>query len=287
MLKYKTNRDKFKQTLIKNKFSGSTTAQYLRFFDKLHKHTKRKDIKNLTTEDLDSFIRSLKKENLKPRSLAVAVSFLKRLYNDMLDGIPKDVEIPKIGLYKRLPEIYTDDEVKLILNNAPRKKFKIIFMLCYGCGLRLREVLNLNIDDIDSNRMMVYIRSSNKFREVRLPKYCLEELKHYYREEKPTIKLFPSKKAKSISITINNANRVLLDIKKKLGMKKGDGCISLRHTYAVRMLQNGVDPKTLKKILGIEEVSPYVSIVNKMRKDSVEIDILDKMMKDESTPWDY
>jgi len=109
---------------------------------------------------------------------------------------------------KRLPIVLSRDEVWSLLDLVRRPKARMSLKLMYTCGLRVSEAVNLRLDDIDSRRMVLWVRNAKgyKDRSVPLPIQTLTQLRVYWLEHRPKIWLFPSKKD-ARTITTNCVQR--------------------------------------------------------------------------------
>lgn len=155
----------------------------------------------------------------------------------------KHIEYPKSE--KKLPlviDAYFLREHILKINNL---KHRAIIMLGYSCSLRVSEVINLKIEDIDSKRMLINIRNAKgrKDRIVILSPLLLETLRNYYKQYKPTNYLFNGQSNLQYSKTSCNAI-----VKQYLGNKYHFH--TLRHSGATTMLESGTDLSLIQKLLG-------------------------------------
>jgi site-specific recombinase XerD len=120
----------------------------------------------------------------------------------------------------------------------------------YGCGLRISEVINLKIKDIDSNRMIISIRESkgNKDRLVTLTQPLLELLRVYYLEFKPREYLFNGQFG--LQYTQSSINQLLKYYANRGGIKKRIHAHKFRHSFATHLLDQGTDMYLIQKLLG-------------------------------------
>lgn len=102
------------------------------------------------------------------------------------------MDIPRPKKQSHLPKVLSKKEVYKLFDVTTNKKHRLILKLCYGMGLRVSEVVNLKVEDIDSTRMMVHIQNAKgkQDRYVSLPKTVLQELHVYYVAYKPKEYLF-------------------------------------------------------------------------------------------------
>ena len=121
--------------------------------------------------------------------------------------------------------------------------------LCYGMGLRVSEIVNLKITDIDSGRMLVHIRSGKgkKDRYVTLPTSILDDLRNYYRNYRPKTYLFEGQYGGQYSI--RSIQAVFKRSMQKAKINKSVGIHGLRHSYATHLLEAGTELSNIKSPL--------------------------------------
>ena len=164
-----------------------------------------------------------------------------------------------------LPNYLTTDEVKKLIRSVENIKHRCIIKLLYGSGLRLSELLNLKVTDIDSKSMIIHIKNSkgNKDRVVMLSKDLLEELRIYFIKHKPAVYLFEGQtggmySAKSVQMIVKNAAS-------KAGIKKQVTPHTLRHSFATHLLETGTDIRYIQQLMGhnsIKTTEKYTHITD-------------------------
>jgi len=151
---------------------------------------------------------------------------------------------------KKLPLVLSEMEVKKILEAVTNQKHKLILMLAYSAGLRVSEVVNLKISDIDSNRMLLKINQGKgrKDRYTLLSEVVLKELREYYKRYKPQLYIFEG--PEKTKLTERTAQRVFKDAASKAEIKRDVGIHSLRHFFATHLLEGGTDLRYIQELLG-------------------------------------
>ncbi len=135
-------------------------------------------------------------------------------------------------------------------------KFQTMFMLAYSAGLRVSEIARLKIADIDSENMQIFVRQGkgNIDRYSILSEICLETLRRYWREYRPTVWLFPGKISGEPIRT-----RAIQDAFQKMRIKAGldpkASIHSLRHSFATHLLEDGVNIVYIQQLLGHARIS--------------------------------
>jgi integrase/recombinase XerD len=180
-----------------------------------------------------------------------AVCALRFLYGTTL-GRPEQLPLIPFGKRpKTLPSVLSPAEVLRLLDAARAGRDRVLLQVAYGCGLRLSELLHLQVRDIDSARMVIHVRQGKgaKDRLVPMSLRLLEELRGYWRLCKPRTWLFPGQKADG-TMTSSNIQRRFGRLVKQVGLTKHCSLHTLRHSYATHLLEAGVDLLTLKALMG-------------------------------------
>jgi len=184
------------------------------------------------------------------------------------------LKMPTISNDRKLPVVLSQKELRRLFFAPQRLKQRILFALIYSAGLRVGEVCNLKISDIDSDRMLIRIVKSKgkQDRYVPLSKYLLTGLRKYYKSSKPKLYLFNGK-VKGEPLGKSAVQQSFRLAAKKAGIIKDVSVHSLRHTYATHLLEQGVDIVTIKELLGhatIETTMMYLHVakVNRVNAHS-------------------
>src|SRR5262245_20640896 len=175
-----------------------------------------------------------------------AVCALRFLYGTTL-GRPEQLPLIPYGKRPRaLRNVLAPQEVLRLIDAAPTPRDRAFLQVAYGCGLRLSELTHLRVSDIDSARMVIHVRhgKGGKDRLVPLAPRLLEELRAYWRRERPPTWLFPGDRPGQ-PISAANMQRRLGQLVKKVGLTKPCSMHTLRHSYATHLLEAGVDLLTL------------------------------------------
>jgi len=151
----------------------------------------------------------------------------------------------------KLPIVLSREEVWTLLDLVRRPKAHMSLTLMYTCGLRVSEAVNIRLDDIDSKRMVLWVRNSKgyKDRSVPLPTQTLTQLRHYWRKHRPETWLFPSYEG-TRSITTTGVQHCLKATLRQSNIRKNVSCHTLRHSYATHLVEGGVPLRVIQALLG-------------------------------------
>ena len=175
-----------------------------------------------------------------------------------------DIPRPKKPLL--LPKSLSAEEVKKIIAHTENLKHRLVIKFVYGMGLRVSEIVNLRLEDIDSDRMVVLIHrgKGKKDRYVNLPRSILEELRLYYKQYHPQFYLFEGQDKNAYSV--RSVQSIFKIAMKKAGIIKRVGIHALRHSYATHLLEAGTDISLIQKLLGHNNINTtliYTQVSNK------------------------
>ncbi|MGB0864225.1 MAG: tyrosine-type recombinase/integrase [Saprospiraceae bacterium] len=206
------------------------------------------------------------KSTTQGQILNAFVAFYKRLLKQ--EGHLIDLNRPK--KVKSLPNIFSKNEVKKLLDAVTNLKHKSLLMLVYSAGLRKSEVRNLRKKDILFSRKCIFIKDSkgNKDRYVLLADKVIKYLRPYLKEYRPKYWLFEGNSAGQYGET--SIQKIFTDAKTKAKINPYVTFHGLRHSFATHSIENGVPLHFVKELLGhhsLKTTEVYLHISDKFRKD--------------------
>ncbi len=162
-------------------------------------------------------------------------------------------EIPRPKKPLLLPKLLNEKELGKLFNCLTNKKHKAMLFTTYSAGLRVSEIVNLKIKDIDSQRMQIFISKAKgkKDRYANLSPVLLDILRAYIKnyKPKPQVYLFESEYS-GTAYPVRTVQQIFANAKKQAGILKDVGIHSLRHSFATHLLDKGTDIRYIKDILG-------------------------------------
>jgi integrase/recombinase XerD len=152
---------------------------------------------------------------------------------------------------RKLPEVFTTEEVFRIIHSAGNLKHKTILMLTYSSGLRVGELVNLKVEDILREPMRLKVRDAKGGRDryTLLSEICLNQLEQYWKAYRPVNWLFCGK-SPGEQISIRAVQHAYQRAKRIAGITKQCGIHTLRHSFATHMIETGSGIFQLQKFLG-------------------------------------
>lgn len=193
--------------------------------------------------------------NLSRSYINMTYSAIKFFFVQTLNQSWSMTDIPRVKKASKLPVALSPVQVKQLFNATSNLKHKTMLMLTYSAGLRIGELLNLQISDIHSSTNRIRIRKGkgNKERYTLLSKTMLDMLRDYYRKYQPQDLLFPNPRTGK-RLTERSLQQVFSVQRKALGFTKDATLHSLRHSFATHLLLAGTDVVAIQKLMGHESI---------------------------------
>jgi integrase/recombinase XerD len=210
-------------------------------------------------------IHLIEEKRLSASSISVAGAALRFLYMVTLKRpwIVED-DIPTCRQPKKLPVVPSPEEVARFLDAVTSPKHRMILTICYATGLRISEAVSLRAAAIDSQRMVIRVEAGKgrKDRYVMLSPTLLKLLRTYWKEARPKEWLFPGDRPER-PITTTAVGTACRQALEQAGFGKAITPHSLRHAFAVHLLESGTDLRTIQLLLGhrsLDTTSRYLRI---------------------------
>ncbi len=268
---YQTYLDKTKNELKLRNYSQKTIkSYYLCLKDYFAFLAKYQNMKKMDVRDKVAKFLLLKQEKGQAgQTINLYLNAIKFFYRDVLKSVNKiDLKFSKIS--KKLPIVLSHSEIEKILNCIKNKKHKLIIALAYGAGLRISEIINLKIQDIDFEQFTIHLKETKgkKDRITILPEKLKLDL----------LKLIAGKDGKNYvfesnhggKLNIRSAQSIFERALKSANIKKPATFHSLRHSFATHLLENGVDIRYVQELLGhanIRTTQIYTKVTNPSLKN--------------------
>lgn len=210
-----------------------------------------KDLSIVREEDIKKYILFLLNNKQTSHSFAdQAISAIKFMFNDILKQniVVNNISRPKKE--RKLPNVLSRDQVVKILQSIENEKHKTILFLIYSAGLRVSEVVRLQIEDIIGERKLIHIKQGKgrKDRYTILSDIVLEQLRKYFKQYRPESWLF-SGEDKSKHLTERTVQRVFEQACLRAKVKNAT-VHTLRHSFATHLLEEGIDLRYIQELLG-------------------------------------
>ena len=253
------------------KLSDNTLQSYKRDLKQFKKYLEDCEIhyNRVKEEDIKDYIKEMQEEGKKASSISRSIASIRSFYqfvvkNKKMKVDPTlNIQSPKIE--KRVPSVLTSKEVELLLNQPKDVDLKGIrdkamLEFAYATGMRVTEIISLNIDDINLDEGFVTCKTGNKQRVIPLGTMSLKALKEYVEDARDI--LVKNEKEQALFVNINGTRltrqgfwKIIKYYKEQAHITKDITPHVLRHSFATHLLQNGADLKAIQTMLGHSDIS--------------------------------
>ena len=272
----------YKLYLEKQKLSENTENSYIRdlsaFFENIGAKSKR-DVLKVKTETVDSYIDFMKGSGKANSTISRSIASLKKFYQYQFncDNIASNpllkVDVPRVE--KKVPESITTREINKLLNqpkctDLKGYRDKAMLELLYATGIKVSELINLNVRDVDIHGEMLRCSGKKNQRYIPIGRTAAESLDNYLKKARSL--MVGSGKVKSLFVNCSGTPltrqgfwKILRGYAEKAGIKTEINAQTLRNSFAVHMLQNGADISIVSEMLGHGDVVTtrvYSKVVN-------------------------
>ena len=223
-----------------------------------------------TREDLRRFQLHMAQQQISPGSINAAIAALRFFFTVTLERPDLVRPLTIVNKPRKAPVVLSQEEVARLLEAAPGLNYKAALSVAYGAGLRVSEVANLKVRDIDSERMTLRVEQGKGQRDryVMLSPQLLGLLRDWWRAARPQVWLFPGQNPIN-PITPRQLNRAVAAAKDLAGIAKRVSPHTLRHSFATHLLEQNVDIRVIQVLLGhakLETTALYTRVaVNTIR----------------------
>ena len=274
----------FEKYLVEDKkASANTLSSYMRDVRQLAEYLGANGIIDATAEELDGYISSLRSTGKSVATVSRTIASIKCLYSHLF--IKQLITLnPAQGLTpekvpQKLPEILTNREVELLLaqpNCIDPKGYrdKAMLELLYATGIRVTELIDLKITDVNLEAGVIRCASREKERLIPMYPAAVKALSDYITLVRPQMILNPSEQTLFVNVGGEHMSRqgfwkIIKHYQRKAGIEKDITPHTLRHSFAAHLLENGADIHAIQEMLGHRDISStniYSQLVNKQLK---------------------
>ena len=252
------------------KLSDNTLQSYRRDIEQYEKYVSDNKINYLkvTEETILEYMEYLREENKKESTISRSLASIRSFYQYLIrvKKIKKDptmtIESPKIN--KRTPNILTSKEVELLLDqpkdvDLKGTRDKAMLEFAYATGMRVTEMISLDIDDVKLDEGYVVCRGRSKSRNIPLGSMSLKALKEYTDHAREILLKDDNEKALFVNVNGQRLTRqgfwkIIKFYQEQANITKDITPHTLRHSFATHLLQNGADLKSIQTMLGHSDI---------------------------------
>lgn len=263
--------DEFIESLKARQASQNTLASYERDIMQFSNYfeAQNKKIFDLTSEDMQEYINHLIAEGKSNSTISRSTASIKALYRYLVNkklaevNITDNVEAPKVD--RKEPMILTSAEIEKLLeqpdlSDLKGQRDKTMLEILYATGIRVTELISLRVEDVNLTNGYIKVKKKNNERHIPLGNLSLKCLKEYMNKVRPL--LIRTEDEKTLFINTNGQKmtrqgywKILKQYKEQAKIDKEITPHTIRHSFAVHMLQNGAEIKTVQELLGHTDVA--------------------------------
>lgn len=249
-------------------YSPKTRKAYLLYIREYIKFSKNAGIKD-RPKAIEEFLLDKHGRKQSPQTINLALNAVKFLYAEVLKD-PQKIDLKFAKRSKKLPIVLSHAEIERIIEATDNAKYRLMIALGYGCGLRVSEVTDLKVADLDIDELVVHIKDAKgkKDRISVLPEKLHNDLRNIIAGKHADDFVFASNRGGKLTTT-----SLQKMFRKSLGraeINKPATFHSLRHTFATHLLENGTDVRYVQELLGhsnIRTTQIYTQVTNPKLKN--------------------
>lgn len=248
---HKSAHDAYLALLKLKNYSPNTIRNYSNRFLVFLQHFPGRKPSSITRAEILDFLYQYRQSNKWSATVQnQLINAIKFFYEKLLKRPVEHYDLPRPKREQKLPSVFSEEEIRNMIAACENLKHRSMLCLAYAAGLRVSEIVNMRLKDIDSKRMVICIRQSKgrKDRQVMLSLKLLELLREYFKQYRPKQWLFEGQGGGQYSI--RSIQLVLATVKKKAGIKRNGSIHALRHSFATHLLESGTDLLSIKQLLG-------------------------------------
>jgi integrase/recombinase XerD len=200
-----------------------------------------------TSDDLRRFQLHMAPQQVSPWTINAAIAALRFFFTVTLERPELVRPLRTVTRPRKAPVVLSQEEVARLLQAAPSLKHRAALSVACGAGLRVSEVANLKVSDIDSQRMMLRVEQGKgqRDRDVMLSPQLLQLLREWWKAARPQVWLFPGQNPIN-PINPRQLNRAVTSAKDLAGISKRVSPHTLRHSFATHLLEQGADIRVIQ-----------------------------------------
>jgi len=260
--------EKVKNLLRLRGYSSKTIKSYLFYISEYLEFSKNKNIKD-KNKAIEKFLLTKQDKGNSPQTINLALNSIKFLYREVFN-LKDQIDFRCIKRNKKLPVVLNKKEIERIISQITNTKHKLMVSIGYASGLRINEVINLKVKDIDLEELIIYLKST-KGKKDRITVFP-EKLKTDFQNlmAGKDIDNFVFESNRGGKLTTASLQKVFKKSLLKTQIKKDATFHSLRHSFATHLLENGTDIRYVQELLGhsnIRTTQIYTQVTNPALKN--------------------
>ena len=243
----------------RRKYSPRTIETYLYCINRFLNRTQ-KEVSKISKVDVKKYLYELSERNKSGNTINIHLNAIRFLLEDILNKNMK-LNIKYSKTPKKLPTFLTREEIRKLLNAISNWKHRLMIEFLYGSGLRVGELINIRVKDININEGYVFVRNGKgkKDRIIVLAKVVIEKIKNLIEIEQLESEDFLFRTNREESYSVKSIQEIIKKAAKISGIKKEIHPHTLRHSFATHLIERGNTLSEVQGILGHK--SPETSMI--------------------------
>lgn len=269
------------KTLKLKAYASNTIELYRGEILQLMRLLRDKSLAGVTANQIKSYLLWLiQTRQCSESKIHSTLNALKFCFEQVLHQPKIFITIPRPKKHLQLPKVHAPDQVKKMIQSTNNEKHKTMLMLAYATGMRLQEIINLKIKDINSARMVINIirAKGKKDRQAILSEKLLIQLRKYFVIYRPKEWLFEGKPGKQYGY--RTLQEVFTNARNRSGVNMKGGIHTMRHSFATHLLENGTDIRLIQELLGHHSIKTTIrythvskALIQKVKSPLDELDL--------------
>lgn len=249
-------------------YSPKTIKTYLgcllEYFDYL-----KGDYQSLNIHLIKQFLLEKQEKGYSGQTINLYLNSIKFFYREIIKN-PQRIDLKFAKTTKKLPVVLSRREINQIIDSTKNTKHKLLISLAYGAGLRVSEIIDLRVKDIDLLELTVHLKNAKgkKDRITIFPEKLINEIRFLIDGKDKDEYVFNSERGGKL--TVRTAQKVFENSCKRVNINKDATFHSLRHSFATHLLENGVDIRYVQELLGHQNIRTtqiYTKVTNPILKN--------------------
>ena len=255
--------EEVKNELKLRNYSPKTAQSYIRCLRDYFLFVKI-DIEKLNQEKIRTFLLQKQDKGAASQTINLYLNAIKFFYREIIKS-SQNINIKFAKRSKKLPVVLSRNEINLIFESIKNKKHRLLIALAYGSGLRVSEVIDLKVQDINLDDLVLHLKEAKgkKDRITVFPEKLKTDIQNMIAGKSGNDLVFESERGGKL--TSRSAQKVFSDALKRSEIKKQASFHSLRHSFATHLLENGTDIRYIQELLGHQNIRTtqiYTKVTN-------------------------
>jgi len=260
-----------KRECERRRYSNKTISTYLYCINRFLKWS-RKELGKISKKDVREFLEALSEKGMAGKTMNVYHMAIKFLFEDVLHK-KMWINIRYSKENKKLPVVLDKDEIKRLINSIKNNKHKLMVELMYGSGMRVSELTNLCIKDLEIDKGFGFVRKGkgNKDRLFLIPSRLKDKIKDLIKKEKLESEMFLFCSLREKNYDNRTLNEIIKKACKKAKINKKVSCHTLRHSFATHLIEQGSSVSEVQSLLGHKSPETTFTYLHLLKPNMIKV----------------